>query len=132
MMRGARGASAGFARLHAAIAKSRTKQKPRRRAAVRKDGACAPPLRFATLVLFHVVADAEARAGRGVHLLRGVDRVLELGDAVFDLGELLLDLILQIADLLLRHLKCGLVELSLLISENRHSLPPKRTPDWRG
>src|SRR5438067_1689514 len=130
-MRGAVGADSVRPR-HAAIAKTATKQKPRRRAAVRKDGACAAPLRFATLVLFHVVADAEARAGGRVHLLRGVDRVLELGDAVFDLGELLLDLILQIADLLLRHLKCGLVELSLLISENRHSLPPKRTPERRG
>src|SRR5438132_14404676 len=130
-MRGAVGADSVRPR-HAAIAKRRTKQKPRRRAAVRNEGARCAPLRFATLVIFHVVVDAEARAGGGVHLLRGVDRVLELGDAVFDLGELLLDLILQIADLLLRHLKCSLVELSLLISENRHSLPPKRTPERRG
>src|ERR1043166_2906166 len=106
--------------------KSSTKQKTRRRAAVRKSRFL-EPLRLSTLVLVHVVGDAEARAGGGVHLLGGVDRVLELGDAVFDLGQLLFDLILQIADLLLRDLERRLVKLSLLIAEDRHALPPKKS-----
>src|ERR1051325_178484 len=100
------------------------KQKPRRRAAVR-DRRRSTALRLATLVFVHVVGDAEAGAGGGVHLLGRVDRVLKLGDAVLDLGQLLFDLILQIADLLLGDLKRGLVKLPLLIAEDRHSLLPK-------
>src|SRR5690349_12018777 len=84
-------------------------------------------LRLAPLVLVHVVTDAEARAGGGVHLLRGVDCVLQLGDAVFHLRQLLFDLILELADFLLRHLKRGLIELPLLIAEDRHrSHPPNQ------
>src|SRR5690349_12873860 len=69
---------------------------------------------LSTVFVFEVVAHAEARASRRIHLLGGVDRRLELGDAVLHLGQLFLDLVLEIVDLLLRHLKRGLVELTLL------------------
>src|ERR1043165_139830 len=122
-----RGACAGSGAARWQERKTRAKQKPRRRAAVRERRR-SMALRLATFFFVHVVGDAEAQAGGRVHLLRRVDRVLELGDAVLDLGQLLLDLILQIADLLLRDLKRGLVELALLIAEDRHSLPPKIAP----
>src|ERR1051325_783840 len=75
---------------------------------------------LSTFLGIHVVVDAEAVARCGVHLLRRVDRALQLGDAILHFRQLFFDLILQIVDLLLRHLKCGLVELSLLIGQNRH------------
>src|SRR4051794_468777 len=79
-------------------------------------------LRLAAFFVVHVVVDAEAGAGGGVHLLGGVDRVLQLGDPVLHLGQLFLDLVLQVADLLLRNLKRRLVELALLIGDDWHLL----------
>src|SRR5207253_2311362 len=84
----------------------------------------APALRLAALVVVHVVGDAEARAGGGVHLLGGVDRVLQLGDPILHLRQLLFDLVLEIADLLLRDLERRLVELALLIGDDRHRFTP--------
>src|SRR6059058_527720 len=76
---------------------------------------------FPALFILEIVGETEAGAGGGVHLLRRIDRVLQFGDAVLHLGQLFLDLILQIRDLLLRHLKRCLVELLLLIGDDRHS-----------
>jgi hypothetical protein len=84
---------------------------------------------FAAVFVVHVVVDAEAVARCGVHLLRGVDRVLQLGDAILHLGQLFLDLVLQVADLLLRHLKRCFVKLALLVGQNRHLMPPSRLVD---
>ena len=89
-------------------------------------------LRFAAFVFLHVVLDAEARAGSRIHLLRCVDGVLQLGDAIFHLGELFFDLILEVADFLLGHLERGLVELSLLISQDRHHYLPSMWLKRRG
>src|ERR1700693_1663797 len=78
------------------------------------------PSSLSAVFLFHVIRDAEARAGGGVHLLGGVDGVLQFRDSIFDLGELFFDLVLQIVDLLFRLLENPLVELALLIAQNRH------------
>src|SRR5688500_6314072 len=69
-------------------------------------------LGLTALVVIEIVGHAEASAGGGVHLLRGVDRGLQLGDPVLDLRQLFLDRVLEIVDLLLGHAERGLVELS--------------------
>src|ERR1043166_9101236 len=97
-------------------AKTRTAAQRPRFANDRSAGA----LRLTALLLVEIVRDAEAGAGGAVHLLRGIDRVLQLGNAILDLRKLLFDLILQIADLLLRHLQSRLVELALLIRDHCH------------
>src|ERR1700694_2873985 len=87
------------------------------------------PSSLSALVLFHVVRDAEPGAGRGVHVLGGVDRVLQLGDAVLDLGQFLFHLILEIADLLLGLVENSLVKFALLIAQDRHRWHTLRTFD---
>src|SRR3954465_13769868 len=73
-------------------AKTRTAAQRPRFANDRSAGA----LRVTALLLVEIVVDPEAGTGGGVHLLRGVDRVLQLGDAILDLGKFLFDPILQI------------------------------------
>src|SRR5205085_1258659 len=109
----------GAGAAHAARSSS-TKQKPRRCGRGSLE-ATEIKLRLAGFFIFHVVVDAEAGAGGGVHLLGGVDRVLQLGDPVLHLCQLFLDLVLQVADFLLRNLKRRLVKLALLIGDNWHS-----------
>src|SRR5262245_27729066 len=94
---------------------------PSGRAQARRKRSGRRRLALAALFIFQVIGHAEAGAGGGVHLLGGVDRVLQLRNAVLHLGQLFFDLILQIRDLLLRDLKRGLVELLLLIGDDRHS-----------
>src|SRR5436190_1552787 len=72
------------------------------------------------LLFFQIVRHAKARAGGGVHLLGGVDCFLQLGDAVLDLRQLLVDLFLEIVNLRSGDLQNVLVELPLLIRQNRH------------
>src|SRR5262249_19567346 len=89
----------------ARIARSpRRKEKPRRgrRAASRgspagldSSGRPETDVFLGLFGFFEVVLDAEAHAGRGVHLPGGFLRVLELGEALFHLRELLLDVRLQ-------------------------------------
>src|SRR5438105_7739558 len=88
------------------------------------------PSSLASFFLFHVVGDAEAGAGGGVHLLGGVDGVLQFGDSFLDLGEFFFDLVLQIVDLLFRLLENPLVELTLLIAQDRHRWHTLRTLGW--
>src|SRR5436305_9302898 len=66
---------------------------------------------------FEVVGDAEAHAGRVIHLARGLLGVLELGEAVFHLGKLLFDQAVELFHPLPGHGEGVLVELSLLIGE---------------
>src|SRR5450755_156756 len=82
-------------------------------------------LRVRAFFVLEIIGNAEAVAGGGIHLLGGVDRALQLRDLVLDLGELFLDPVLQVADLLFGDLQRCFVELTLLISQNRHSRPPK-------
>src|SRR5438552_6723786 len=80
--------------------------------------------------LFHVVGNAEAGAGGGVHLSGGVDGVLQFGDSILDPGEFLFDLVFQIVDLLFRLLENPLVKLTLLIAQDRHRWHTLRTLGW--
>src|SRR5688572_28720659 len=80
----------------------------------------ARPLRLTALIVIEIVGHAQARTGRGVHLLGGVDGGLQLGNPVLHLGQFFLDGILEIVDLLLGHAERGLVELSLLVCQNGH------------
>ena len=75
-------------------------------------------------LVVQIVRDAEAVTGGFVHLLRGVDGVLQLGDAVFHLRQFLLDFFFEILHFLLGHLQGAFVELSLLLGQNRHGRKP--------
>src|SRR5437867_13399433 len=66
---------------------------------------------YTTLFRSEIVGNAEALASGGVHLLGGVDGVLQLGDAILDFGQFFFDLILQFVDLLLGYLQGVLIEI---------------------
>ena len=73
-----------------------------------------------SLFFFDVVGHSETRTGGGVHLFGGVDGVLQFGDSIFDLRQLFFDLFLQFTDFLFGDLLRRLVELALLIGQDRH------------
>src|SRR5436309_6950917 len=88
------GAVSSFAQAKASSARMKTKTRPGGRVMNDRMGG---RLRLAAFLIFHVVGDAEAGAGRGIHLLGRVDGVLQFCDPILHLCQLLFVLVFEFA-----------------------------------